>query len=843
MSWTLRVEAHHTLTCEHDDVDAFEQVLLQLLDGPPDEARVFVDGPWSQALGDAVRRAREAIGRDFRVQHLTQNGASNQPRGRDRDHTEVEDPEFHTLLGQIRRRAALLEIYGEMHRGSLERDIAAFRRRFGGHHAQLARALDDGRQQGVARLQLKALIERHGPESSVVENRLRELMRRWPAARRTFQNDLDAALAKAGSPLLPPTHHDHRVYRLPPSPRWHIYIDETGAEFGAKSRGAIWAVLVPDHLLATIPRPSGSFHAVSEPAHVIDRALADLLAHPIGLLGVDARAFAPISDPVRRWLAGVTELVDWIIRLLPLTSEGRVELNIHVEQRGHHPAGEVWEALPTALLAQLSRYHGDRADRLDIAPIAVHAKDAEGAWVDAIAHTWGGSGEDAGRRRAILKLDRFMVGVHGFDMRRLFDLGLGLGDPPVAIWRRLVHAAPAHPSAHLIHDLLDRLSSIARNDGVLWRRLLGATLAAMHGTELDIGRLGLEVAWLDHALPPAHTLNPAARLAWALAVVAEENHVGDMAPDGPLRTIHHLTSMLFDEDPTLAAVADLHVAAVHTNRFAFAEASAALSRWQGLPVSVGGLRVHGRIWASLGQHAGFEGRFAEAEEHFVAALQLFARLSDPGEAAADLERTRIYRAIAAMDDPSTNDMTARCRLEEALGENLADAVRTFAASPSHRTRHLFHAVCRYAASAREGAEALREILAAFPAPPLDAAHVADADVGMVGFPWPLIWHYRGRFFAERGQARRAAGCDTLARAAVDRLATPGPALRFIVAVLEAAARAPHTAAVDPEALDLEALRSAMPEARARIDALATALHQGDAAPTTLVQRLLPFNFR
>jgi len=402
-----------------------------------------------------------------------------------------------------------------------------------------------------------------------------------------------------------------------------------------------------------------------------------------------------------------------------------------------------------------------------------------------------------------------------------------------------VHAAPRYGHDHVIHEILNRLGDIARAQPPIWRRLLDATLDALHSPDADITGLGQEIAWLDRALPPETALRPKAHLAWSLAVIAEENHVGDLGSQDLFATVAALAEQLFDEDPALVGLAELHVAVAHTNRFDFEAASLALARWQQLPPSVGGLKLHAMIHSSLGQHAAFRGQHAEAEQWFETALHLIDRLSDPDERAHERERTAIYRAISAMDDDSVSDAQALAFVEEALGMPAEDAVTTLGNAASHGDRFKLHALCRFAATPRATAVPVRAGLA-------EAAHAVGAPhaLSSTAFPWPLIWAYRAIFFGETAHADAAARATRLALAGATVWDNAGPTLHLIGLAIEAALLKPGGRLNADDLRDVAAaLQATLPLARDRIARLEAWASRAGTDPLVLLDAILPFNFR
>ncbi len=77
--------------------------------------------------------------------------------------------------------------------------------------------------------------------------------------------------------------------------------------------------------------------------------------------------------------------------------------------------------------------------------------------------------------------------------------------------------------------------------------------------------------------------------------------------------------------------AKLHLAVSYTDEFAFEEARAQLRPLEAVAPAVMGLRYHGQLMSSLGQHAAFLGDLQTAVGYFKAAVRDFSGLSHQTE--------------------------------------------------------------------------------------------------------------------------------------------------------------------------------------------------------------------
>jgi hypothetical protein len=384
-----------------------------------------------------------------------------------------------------------------------------------------------------------------------------------------------------------------------------------------------------------------------------------------------------------------------------------------------------------------------------------------------------------------------MVGAQGLELRRLFDHGLGRGSLGIGTWRTCVGLSGALRSTHLVHALLDHLADSAQAAPALWEQLLDATLGAMRDGQVGLIQLGREVRWLEQARPHGTALRPVAQLAWGLARLSVDNHLGHTGGPEAFEELAALSAQLLEEAPQVSALADLHLAVTHTNRLEFERATESLAAWLGRPAAVGGRRAHAQIRSSLGQHAAFLRDFPRADSHFQAALAGFAALSDPREAAPELARTRAYRAIAVMDDPGRSDREALAAVLEATGLApevaevgleapgtvawLRDLART--AETAGQAPWQAHVVLRLAAGRRPMAEGLRAALA-------DCLDVPPP-TGALGFPWHLITLYRA-LILRLTEAPPAVVATAAARTRETTGQAAGPTLTLISWAIEAA---------------------------------------------------------
>jgi len=639
---------------------------------------------------------------------------------------------------------------------------------------------------------------------------------------------LSSIVRKPGEPA-------HRIQDQASCDRWVLVVDETGRIFklepqgprpDARHLGRFVGILSPEDLPAGLPhRPD--FHAVDEPSANVDRVVQDLLHAPVGIFGHTLFEVPPAAG--ERWSTGVLQLVDWVLRLLPLPATGSCRLRVLVEQRAEYQAGSEWSAAAAELLRQLAMSDPQRYGRVELS-LEVVGKGAHPfmGYADAVAYTWGSPTPESQERLArsgLLGLCLHKGDVR--ELRRSWDLlqrGQGLDGRQ---WQVLL-ASPDLPTPGSIPALLaERLGEAAQQSPARWQRFVTATREHLDGKAVNLRALGTELAWLERWAPPAVSLPPRLRLAWAVVQLETANHHGQIEA-AALQEIATLADQLFDEDPTLVCQAELDRAVLFTNRFEFREARQSLARWADHVPAVPGLRHWGRVLSSLGQHAAFLGEPAEAVRLFDAALAAFDRLSDVDVGSAERSQTANYRAIALLDDPAADPARRRAAVAE-LVDLAPEAIGALAVEASPARKYAHHLLLRYLVSA--GSPAERE------------AYLAEQARWQedVGHPWELILAYRALLLRERDPA---AATRLLARAAAHCAgAEEGPTLAFISAALAVAAGCWDPAA-RPDEQELEWLLEQLPAAEAQIAVLRSFATSSPAAgPLEVLRAALPFNFR
>ncbi len=628
--------------------------------------------------------------------------------------------------------------------------------------------------------------------------------------------------------------HANDLRALEPRPSWTLLLDETGTEFAGNPEqdfqtGKFVGLLLDDRLSGLAPLPTG-WHAVDcMNSDEIDQVVQAVLDSPSAVLGLHLRSI-PIT-PGERWLDGMLSLIDWVLRLLPLDGQTRIEVLIE----GRSPFPPRTDALVAARRAQaeLARTWPERAALIDLTISTIGKQDhSHNGYVDALAFTWGSpsAGSKERLRRSGL-LGTCLLTNDSDELLRFWDTWNNPGGLRAHDWATLVCSTDARTPASLVQSLLEAVKEQCRLDPVRWIAYLEETRRHLTSKRLDLRAIAAKVAWLEGCRPVDREVPPTLLLAWRTTQLALANHLGET--ELPWKDdFNRLRKLLFEEDAPLTCQADLHLAVCATNRFDFDLAGKALERWDKYDPMVPGLRFWGQIRSSLGQHAAFLGDNAMARGLFDEAIEAFRRLSDPLERTLELSQTLCYRVIALTDFPSTT----REELLLALGEYFetldlpaapAAAIPLLAASTEPALKYAHHTLLRYLLFRDD-----RELISSY------LSEEGRWDTGE-GHPWPLILAYRGLLHSE--QLRKI---DLLMEAsALAFSADQGPTVRLIGAVCRTLA---WTLGGEPWAnalVEYETLARALPCALERLNALAGWIEQPEDDPRALLVATLPFNFR
>lgn len=576
--------------------------------------------------------------------------------------------------------------------------------------------------------ELQSLLKKQGRDAGA------QWLARAKARFAPVLDDLELSQPEELAAPVIPENTEHRLDRMPPAQCWHIYIDESGQAFSEEearqgAEGRVVAVCMRDGELL----PEQRLHCTdSSPAAVLT-ALAALLKHPCGILGLSQTTLHVRSED--GWLQSIRELVKWIWRLLPLPDNGQPSyLRIHIEQRGQYGVATDTIFGKDMLRAELTRENPERAAKLRILSFDfIDKNDPRSSWADVASYCWGS--RQPRIREGISRsglLDSCLSRISPAVERICRDIMTGK-NPDGTAWQHLMEAhTPRSPFTGMALDVLRQRCQATPE---LWTPYAQAMQNYLLSKTYELSILESMAEWLGGMKNPGRE----ARYFWYAARLAHLNHKGDVASDTLLEVKHHL-ALLAPEMGAIDPVAELHVAlrlaVSEANAFDFAGAESRLARWN--PAEGGRLPDtplwRGKVLSSLGQYRAFQRDLPAACRYFRQALEQFSLLPED-EAARQMPQTGVYLAIAAMDRSDLTDEQIRPLVESALGRDIPSFAAAMTTGEGLKNRYGHCLLTRYLS--RRGTDEDR------------AAYLKKQEdwtqpgVGCgQGHPWPLIQYHR-----------------------------------------------------------------------------------------------------
>lgn len=784
---------------------------------------------------------------------------------------DVPDPAVRKLVRELQKWSSW---NGEEREKNLSMALVACERRLGAGSQIVHDAQENGKLLRMLQDQAYALGGQTGGEKKLeaqlaevglpvcFEEKVRKQFQKGLAARRRYQDAQRHVKARPAVPVTPaaveaPTFsddqaempvpkwipadgaHPNALPNLHPAKRWTIVADETGSHFGnaafdTKGDDSSYVfVVVPDSTSLAPLKPG--WHAVDKNLDELLRVGRELRASGCGVLGMPVKGLYRTNRDL--WLACAETLLDLALRLLPV--EGRTEVQLCIEQRGEYDARAniVLKGLLDNAMYRLSLVDPRKAADIVLT----------GRFIGKTDSPWNGYADLVAFSRTCARDVRNVLSQFGWEgpclvssdpqtvtaFRRCLDLvqrgeALSVGD-----WESLVACRDARAVGSLVGGLVRTFGEQARASSALWRRYLDYVMAHLDSKAIRMSVLGGQISWLKTYEPDAEQLPPRIRLLWLTAQLALSNHRGgtEFGASGHLSEFRELSAKLRDEDAPLVCFAALHLAVELTDRFEFEAARQLLQPWLEEPVAVPGLRYHGRVLSSLGQHAAFLGDNRAALDLFRRAMRAFARLSDGGQ--GEIDHTCAYAVIAAMDccDPALDGLLATYLYGgEPTEVGMIDMACQFAAvgddEPDSKYAHAI--LLRHLVSLPEEHPVRKTYVG------LAAQWRSSED----GHPWELIDFYRALLLPADAPRRRE-----LLQHALSLCDQGGPTLKVIGCVVAGAL-------LGMSALSVEDYRKRVDEVRRLLPALGPerlAALDGQVAaplpPLELARRVLPFNFR
>jgi len=784
---------------------------------------------------------------------------------------DVQDSEDRKLLRELQKWSGW---DGEGREENLPKALAACERRFGADSPAIRAAQENGKLQRELRDEAYALGGRPEGKKKLnallaganlppnFEAKVRERFQRGLSARKRYQEAQRLQKSRPSAPvtraaaevpvfagdqardpaperILANGDHPNSMLQLRPAKRWTIVADETGSHFGNAAfdttgdDSSYVFVVVPDSTSLAPLKPG--WHAVDKNLDELLRVGRELRASGCGVLGMPVKGLYRTNRDL--WLACAETLLDLTLRLLPV--EGETEVELCIEQRAEYDArvNVVLKGLLDSAMYRLSLVDPAKAANIVLSGRFIGKEDSP----------WNGYADLVAFSRTCGQSVREVLSEFGWEgpclvssdpqtvtaFRRCLDL-VQLGEAlSVGDWEALVTCRDARAVGSLVGALVRTFGEQARTSSSLWRRYLDYVMGHLDSKAIRMSVLGRQISWLKTYEPDAEQLPPRIRLLWLTAQLALSNHRGGtgFGASEHLAEFRELSGKLKEEDAPLVCFAALHLAVELTDSFEFEAARELLRPWLDEPVAVPGLRYHGRVLSSLGQHAAFLGDSTAALDLFLRAMKAFSRLSDGGS--DEIMHTCAYAVIAAMDcgDP---------RLDGLLAGYLHGGTPDEA-----KTREV---AGRFAALGEEAADAkyayailLRHLVTLPETHPVRKAYVDQAAQWRSsedGHPWELIDFYRALLLPADAPRRRE-----LLQHALSLCDQGGPTLKVIGCVVAGALLGMSALSVEDYRKRVDEVRRLLPAlGPERLAALADQ-PQAKLPPLELARRVLPFNFR
>ena len=642
--------------------------------------------------------------------------------------------------------------------------------------------------------------------------------------------------------------HPNSLRVLRPCAHWEVLIDETGKHFDSTAQqantndpelGRVVAVVKAHN--APLPSLKRSFHGVDETPEMIDQVLSDLLSTPqVGIFGFTLR------DPLAfgsYWMNHITQLIRWVLYMLPLQAGTPTRVQVSIEQRNHYqPGDERLHALAQTLEGEFKALDAERYRQLSLQLNIVAKTHPNLAYADAVAYTWGSPAPVSDDRLKKSRLSGHCL-LHPHATPALAHLYQALSyheSLPGDQWFPLCAAAEQDAPNGLLSRWLERLGRNVQQDRDAWARLLEEVQRRQRHKGIATGDLKAALNWLERFKPDDDQLSGELILAFLSARLATANHNGE-ADITALQTLLHVGLPLEDENAPAVCHALLRAAITATNRFEFTALEGVLQDWANKTMAIPGRLNHVKLHSTLGQLAAFQHQAEAAEHHFNQALDALTPLSDRRQAQKEALQIQLYQLMARFDG-HTQGIHALLkelehRLTEATGrQDLVGVARRFAVGGSGSEVYLHHLFLRACIAYPN---LLRSEIDAY----LGQSHTWQSHDS---HPWGLIEAYRGWLLARQKGNEREAIKHFEAAVALCYQPSHGITLRWMGAVLNSLAVSllPDFRDNRPETAQPDALKEALPLApHHALENLAKlppkASHEARYA---LLTECLPFNF-
>ena len=492
-----------------------------------------------------------------------------------------------------------------------------------------------------------------------------------------------------------PSKFTHKIEDLKPAPNWTLGIDETGKNFYRDGgNGKVVGILYEKN---TAPGTPGDYHATECcDINEHDKQLQKILNSNVGIFGLAVDDLPELAGHQKSNC--VIELIDWVLRLIPLT-EQTCKLKIEIEE-GALDAAE-YRTLAKDRLSSYAREDSGRASKIEIASLRVIQKGTSAiAAADAVAYLWGMNSdhsEEAINRSGLI--GTCLQPWRSEGIKHAYVTLKNNQNLSADRWRELLNAGWVFDSKHelipsLATDMLAGVGKAVKINPSLWENYVDAVADHLNSKAINFTFLGKEIDWLKKHIPDGKEISDRLLLIWSTAQLAYHSNKGaTVSPH--LKEVQKLSKSLYKQHGDLCILSSLYQYSFSTNSFNFENAAKTVENHRDIEEAIPGTQFWARLQSTYGQIEAFKGKHLKAQEYFKKAIDGFSRI---GESTNEIERekiqTKTYLAISVMDD-ETSKQEEILKLVEELCGNLEQAALEFSTSNEPSQKYLHAMLLRY----------------------------------------------------------------------------------------------------------------------------------------------------
>lgn len=452
--------------------------------------------------------------------------------------------------------------------------------------------------------------------------------------------------------------HPNSLRHLSPHSSWNVFIDETGSNFSDvenlkttdQTIGRFVALIVPKDIVK-LPKLKEKFHACDESNKLLDHIVNTILCHPVGVIGLSSQDILSHKKP--DWFSSLNKFIQLIIRLLPLKEINEVNpinsISIYIEQRSNYTSNINMYAVSQLILSELYSLNSKKYNHLNL-NIQFVEKDSckELAYVDALAHTWGGS---SAQNR--LKQAQFMGHCFLRPSDELVERIYAVLDDRKPLnatdWYKAVIFLEKEASHSLLSDALHLLGEKCIANIKLWNIYLQEVKEHLLNKKYTSKELYSLIDWLKKYQPENSKIPKVLQLYWLNTQLAINNHMGKY----DLELIQQgldLCQSLQDEEAIEVCLAYLRMSVSAINAFEFMSAQQLMDIALKQPIAAVGKLNYGKILSTMGQIYAFKHQYKLSIQYFDQALEVFLSLTNAEIGNREYKQTNTYKLIQIIDN-------------------------------------------------------------------------------------------------------------------------------------------------------------------------------------------------